>query len=505
MGNPGRGDSGKGSEPAVSSAMSRRRFLVVGADLAGLAVASMALNACTTAQAPPPPAPGGAPPPVGMPARPVAGVEYHETWMGADGPNWPDGWQTFGDTVDVRGNAGRVITGTDSNDSAGASRPGIADGEILLAWQWTADIEERYLELHCRRQGGDGYGLVLDGSEVRLRMLADGGDDHTDLATAEQVLDAGTWYWTRFRWSGPALQGRVWLDGTPEPATWDVEATDDTYKDAGQIVIQVLTGDDGGELGAIFNEFWLWRDMVGPQLVFIGDFDTGNLQQWGGDFDADGDQEPELVSTPVRTDRSRYACRFSVAAPYIRCEVDGNDRGGALLQREGTEYFYGWSVWYVSPFPVGQWQITGQWHSNGGNGDGWDDVSPPMSVAVASTQGGLDPTHWYIDCGRSGLATAFPTWSADLGPMIFDRWVDVVTRAVVSTVPQRCQLQVWIDGRMVADLVPPAPLLYPTTNTDRYNYLKVGYYRHHEITAPGQVLFDNVRIGHSYASVDPSA
>jgi hypothetical protein len=424
--------------------------------------------------------------------------------MGIDGSGWPDGWETFGGTVDIRSNMGRVVTVGGSDEGAGASRPGVENGEILLVWQWTDDLGQPYLQLRCRQQDDEGYGLMVDGEEVMLRRLES--DDNTDLATSSKPFEAGTWYWTRFHWSGPALQGRVWRDGDPEPTRWDVEATDESYTAAGQVMIQILTDGDGdGEQGMLFDEFWLVRDVSAPQLLFIGDFETGDLAQWADAVDTDGDLEPELVTEPVRTPGSGYACSFRVESPQIRCELDGSDRGGTLIQRESSDCYYGWSVMFRGPFPVGLWQIAGQWHANSNSGDIWDEASPPVSVTMASTLPGLDPTRWYLDGGRSGVSANFPLWSYDLGPMVVDRWVDLVTRIVPSTRPERGRLQAWVDGRLVVDAVPPAPLLYPTTNPDRYNYLKVGYCRHHEITTPGVVLFDNVRVGRSFASVDPSA
>jgi hypothetical protein len=397
---------------------------------------------------------------------------------------------------------GRVVTASGSGDAAGAARTGVEDGEILLVWQWPAGLGRPHLQLRCRYQEDRGYGLMVDGEEVLLRRFDS--DDDTDLATSSRPFEAGIWYWTRFRWSGPALQGKVWHDSDPEPPGWDVEATDDSYTDAGRILVEVVTGGDGGEQGVVFNELWL-AHVAAPQLLFIGDFDTGDLAQWADAVDTDGDIEPELVDDPVRSPRSGYACSFRVASPQIRCELDGSDRGGSLIQREDSDYYYGWSVMLRAPFPVGLWQIAGQWHANTNSGDVWDEASPPVSFTVASTLPGLDPARWYLDGGRSGASANFPPWSYDLGPLVLDRWVDLVTRIVASTVPERCRLQAWVDGRLVVDAVPPAPLLYPTTNPDRYNYLKIGYYRHHEISDPGTVLFDNVRVGRSYASVDPSA
>lgn len=49
------------------------------------------------------------------------------------------------------------------------------------------------------------------------------------LQTTANALSTGTYYWMRFRVSGTypvTLQGRIWADGTTEPTTWNITATD---------------------------------------------------------------------------------------------------------------------------------------------------------------------------------------------------------------------------------------------------------------------------------------
>lgn len=239
---------------------------------------------------------------------------------------------------------------------------------------------------------------------------------------------------------------------------------------------------------------------------FLGDFETGNVAQYGStDLTSSGaTTAPAIVTSPVRSALSTYACGYQCNSLQHRCEtVPGVNNN--LAVREGTERFFGWSVFFSSTnWATGAWQIFGQWHANVNSGDAWDSASPPLIIAGGGNNFSQNPTHWYVaGAGSDPLST--PYWSFDLGVIPFDSWQDVVVRARFSTTLANCILQVWLNGTKVVDAVPPpAVLLFPTTSADRYNYWKVGYYRDSAIVSVATVYFDNVRIGGTYASVDPT-
>lgn len=69
----------------------------------------------------------------------------------------------------------------------------------------------------------------LAASTTTLSIVKNVGSGNSTLATATIALTAGTWYRMRFRVTGSlpvTLQGRVWADGSAEPATWNVTASD---------------------------------------------------------------------------------------------------------------------------------------------------------------------------------------------------------------------------------------------------------------------------------------
>lgn len=245
--------------------------------------------------------------------------------------------------------------------------------------------------------------------------------------------------------------------------------------------------------------------MSGAQ--FNGDFETGTVGQYSNHVLSGVGPlvNPAIVTSPVRPGGSKYACAFTCSSVQYRCElVPHVSDPDSLCAMPGSDRYYGWSVLIPSAGWVsGAWQVMGQWHSNTNNGDAWDTTSPPLSINVGNTNNGLDPSHWYLGGGGNN-PDSLPEWDLDLGVIIFDDWVDVVVRAVWSDVVADCLVQMWINGTQVINQEPPAALLYPTTNPNRFSFFKFGLYRDSAITSDVTVYYDNVRIGGTYASVDPS-
>ena len=64
---------------------------------------------------------------------------------------------------------------------------------------------------------GEGYNLVFHNDTHTVQFL----DDHVTWGNAYSFSwQVGTWYWFKLEALGGALYGKVWADGTPEPAAW---------------------------------------------------------------------------------------------------------------------------------------------------------------------------------------------------------------------------------------------------------------------------------------------
>lgn len=77
-------------------------------------------------------------------------------------------------------------------------------------------------------------GYKIGWSSTNIRIARHNGDGTiTAVASGTRTQAADTWYWFRFRANGTSLRLRVWQDGSAEPSTWDLDATDATYNTAG--------------------------------------------------------------------------------------------------------------------------------------------------------------------------------------------------------------------------------------------------------------------------------
>lgn len=69
-----------------------------------------------------------------------------------------------------------------------------------------------------------GYGFQLRTGEFRLERPG-----LAQLGTAAKTFSEGSYYQVKVQCSGTAIMGKVWLDGTSEPGTWDISITDSTF------------------------------------------------------------------------------------------------------------------------------------------------------------------------------------------------------------------------------------------------------------------------------------
>lgn len=236
-------------------------------------------------------------------------------------------------------------------------------------------------------------------------------------------------------------------------------------------------------------------------VVFCGDYETGDLNQFAASQTDGGTVGPEIVAHPTRSPISRYACAYQLSGTQYRCESIPAF-SGAPFATEGDDLYYGWSVLYPAEFPSGPWQICAQWHQPTGDGDSLFDGAPPPIACYLGGLGG-DRDHWYL--GNNGQSPAGGGWAIDLGEISRGVWYDVVVRQKFSAVASDCMVEVWVDRAKKGSLVPPTPLIYPTDPEVglRGSYFKVGYYRDPSFAGDGVVYFDNVRIARSYLDAEP--
>ncbi|MGV9414110.1 polysaccharide lyase [Nocardia sp. NPDC003693] len=239
-----------------------------------------------------------------------------------------------------------------------------------------------------------------------------------------------------------------------------------------------------------------------PVERFVGDFETGNFDQWANC------QNVAVSSTPCAdytdpTDSMRvetsvvrqgeYAARFQVGEGDTpdriccgaRAEVSGED---ATRADEGDERWYQWSTRFESGFPADRgWTVLSQWHAE-------EDGSPPLAVAAGPTN--VSENHWGIVISTwNGPGDAGPTytpWSMQLVP---DVWNDIKLHVKWSARDTDGYVELWLGGqRQTFDASPCAGQVRCAIRTLMPNgggvYFKQGYYRDPGITPLGAVYHD---------------
>lgn len=161
----------------------------------------------------------------------------------AGGPAWVDpGWtetsapenSAWTVAADLSFNDGRAMRNVNTVTGRHILRPGgiadtVRDQEALVKLRM-ADMDDRGPGVAVRHtmgaSGATAYvGYLRPGPDlVEINRFLNGA--WTYLGSAHFPNDPGGWYWLRLRVQGTAVMLRAWADGQPEPAGWQVSATD---------------------------------------------------------------------------------------------------------------------------------------------------------------------------------------------------------------------------------------------------------------------------------------
>jgi polysaccharide lyase-like protein len=234
---------------------------------------------------------------------------------------------------------------------------------------------------------------------------------------------------------------------------------------------------------------------------FCGDFETGGLQGWSGDFARA--ERAEVVTAPVR--KGRYAVRITlapgdIAASKERAELKvGDKRIERVHGSQGGEMWYGWSLLiptdYADP-PGDQFQILAQWHQQPDRalpGERPKRMGPPPLTLHLVTDAGR---HVLLLIGQASSTGAPRTLGAR--PIRLGTWIDLVFHIRWST-GRDGFVEAWLDGRPFTGGKKYEPTLYSPVS----NYLRLGLYRGKGVPTVNRVYYDEVRLGDSYQAVAP--
>lgn len=220
---------------------------------------------------------------------------------------------------------------------------------------------------------------------------------------------------------------------------------------------------------------------VGSTVVFTGDYDSGDLGQWGtcqwrdyNDSCADWDQGTYsarvVADGPEHATAARFEVRDGDVPPFgggERAEVSAGDSRGAAV-REGDERWYEFSMKFdeSSQNPDGGWFIPMQWHAGSG--------SPPLALEVTG-DGVLEFAN-----NRTGKRTT-------IGDIQRGTWVDYVLHVKFST-GSGALAEASVDG-----VQQPGVHREPNLASDS-NYLKMGIYRDGDDNGTAVVWQDGLRV-----------
>ena len=228
------------------------------------------------------------------------------------------------------------------------------------------------------------------------------------------------------------------------------------------------------------------RIAVGSRVVFVGDYDTGDLSQWATLQARDWSQFAGGYCTysacvredgPDHSTAARYEVRDGDIPPFgggVRAEVrtgDGPSAGGYVL--EGDERWYQLSVKFDESFrnprnSTAGWFIVMQWFGYG---------APAVSLQVSESN--------ELELGGDGVPRSYHRKIAPVKPGV---WVEYVLHIKFSKDPKVGFAEAWVDG-----LLTVPRYTRPTMTTDT-SYLKQGIYRDLHSTGTQVVWHDGLRV-----------
>ena len=257
---------------------------------------------------------------------------------------------------------------------------------------------------------------------------------------------------------------------------------------------------------------------------FIGDFETGNFDQWtycqnvtiGSVPCSEKNTAPldalmahATYAMAVETNvvrQGKFAARFEVRRgdqPKGMCCGDRAEveSGDATAADEGDDRWYQWSTMFGDGFPAGQgWSVVSQWHAN-------QDGSPPLAinagpVNVSADRWGIVLNTWNAP---DDSGPVFTPWSAPVVPGV---WNDIKLHVKWSVSDNVGFIEFWLNGAPQKFAAAPCPgqtrcMVRTLMPGGGGVYFKQGYYRDSAITATGVVYQDGFSVADSEAGLAP--
>lgn len=212
------------------------------------------------------------------------------------------------------------------------------------------------------------------------------------------------------------------------------------------------------------------------EVIWRGDFETGNLEQWKGG--APKSDAVKIVQDPVR--EGKYAVRIDGSNAAKRGTLDRiefqhqPEPPGTV---EGTERWFGWSIYLPKKFTdtmhqVGYFETRNSW-------------SQLMSFEVKGE-----------DIQFSTRVPYKLHWSGK-GKLTAGHWHDFAVHVLWSRDPAKGFVEIWFDGEKVVPLAKTA-----TLKDENPCFLQVGFMRETS-DVPESIVLDHVVEGTTQQDVTP--
>jgi hypothetical protein len=211
------------------------------------------------------------------------------------------------------------------------------------------------------------------------------------------------------------------------------------------------------------------------EVIWRGDFETGTTEQWPG---APKGDSIKIVQDPVR--EGKYALRIdgtNAARRGTRDRIELQHQPKPPGTAEGTERYFGWSVYLPKAF-------TNDMHALGffETRNSWRQL---MSFEVRGQ-----------DILYSTRVPYKQHWSGK-GKLTPGRWHDFAVHVLWSRDPAKGFVEVWFDGELVVPKAMTATLL-----DENVAFFQIGLFRE-TIDVPETVIIDHVIEATTLAEVTP--
>ena len=217
----------------------------------------------------------------------------------------------------------------------------------------------------------------------------------------------------------------------------------------------------------------LWAMAAPAEVIWRGDFETGNLDQWKGAPKSDA---VKIVQDPVR--EGKYAVRIDGSNAAKRGTLDRIEfQHQPTGTMEGTERYFGWSVYLPKKFTdthhnVGYFETRNSW-------------SQVMSFEVKGED--------------LKFTTRVPYklhWTGT-GKLTAGRWHDFAVHVLWSRDPAKGFIEVWYDGENVVPLAKTA-----TLKDENVCFFQLGFARETS-DVPESIVIDHIVEGTTLKDVTP--